>query len=333
MTGMSDTSPPPEEIARLKKAATALALTIGIIALGMKVGAWAVTHSVSVLSALMDSVLDSIMALVNFLAVRKALMPADRFHRFGFGKFEPLASLAQSAFIIGVAVVIAFEAVDRFIHPHPVANAELGIAAIAGVLALMIGLALYQQHVIRLTGSIVVRADSLHIKADVMMHMGVILSLLLSSFGSITWADSAIALFIAAFLAWNGMGIFTESMGILLDRELSDDERHKIRDIALSHPDIYGVHDLRTRSSGEQIFIQLHVEMKPDTPLSDAHQFVEEAVDSILEAYPNAEVQVHEEPVGMPRHRSWCRKAGLKHEPGEYGKSVRENSENHKNVE
>ncbi len=313
---------PPEEIARLKRAATSLALVIGVIMLGMKVGAWALTHSVSVLSALMDSVLDSIMAIVNFMAIRKALIPADRFHRFGFGKFEQLAALAQAAFIIGAAFVIVFEAIDRFIHPHEVGNAEWGVAFIVGVLILLTGLALYQQHVVRLTGSIVVRADSVHIKGDVLMHLGVIISLLIGSMGGIPWADSAIALCIAAFLFWNAKGIFNESLGILLDRELSDEERHKIRDIALSHPHIHGVHDLRTRSSGERMFIQLHVEMAPDIPLKDAHSFAEEAIDSILETYPNAEVQVHQEPLGMPRHRSWCREAGLQPTPGEYGNKI-----------
>jgi len=309
---------PPEKIARLKRTATAMSLAVGVIMLGMKFGAWAATSSVSVLSALMDSILDSAMGLINFLAVRQALRPADRGHRFGYGKAEPVASLAQSAFIIGVAIVISFEAIDRFTHPFPIDNAAWGVAAMAGVVALMGGLVLYQQHVIRLTGSLVVRADSLHYKADVMMHIGIIVSLLIAGVGGVAWVDSAIALVIAVYLAWNAKSILMEALDVLMDRELSDEERHHIRAIALSHPEVHDVHDLRTRSSGDQLFIQLHVEMAPAIPLRDAHQFAEEVIDSLLEVYPNAEVQIHQEPVGMPRHRSWCRGAGLNPTPGEY---------------
>nr|CAV30750.1 Cation efflux protein [Magnetovibrio blakemorei] len=310
-----------EDIARLKKNATALSLVIGAIMLSMKVGAWLATGSVSVLSALMDSILDNVMGVVNFLAVRRALQPADPAHRFGFSKFEPLASLAQSAFIIGAAIMIAFEAVDRFLHPHSIEHADWGIASMVGVIVLMVGLVAYQQKVIRLTGSLVVKADSLHYKADVMMHVGIVVSLLIASAGGVAWIDSVIALIIAAYLSWNAKEILGEAISILLDHELSDEVRHQIRNIALSHPCIHDVHDLRTRSAGDQIFIQLHVEMDPDLSLKDAHRFAEEAIDKILEVFPNAEVQVHQEPLGMPRHRSWCRKAGLHPSPGEFGEA------------
>jgi ferrous-iron efflux pump FieF len=178
------------------------------------------------------------------------------------------------------------------------------------VIALTAGLLLYQRHVIRRTGSLLVRAEAIHYTSDVAIHVGIIISLLLSGLGGMTWVDSAFACGVAAYLSWSAQGILGESVGILLDRELSDDERHNIRNLALSHPEVKQVHDLRTRSAGAQIFIQLHVEMNPDLPLRDAHHYAEETIDLILAAYPGAEVQVHEEPVGMPRHRSWCGGAG-----------------------
>ncbi|MEO5336091.1 MAG: cation diffusion facilitator family transporter [Magnetospirillum sp. WYHS-4] len=287
----------------------------------MKVGAWAATSSVSVLTSLMDSVLDNSVALLNFLAVRQAVRQADRFHRFGFGKVEPLASLVESVFLVGVAIMIVIEAIDRFGHPHSIARAEWGIGAMAGVIVLTGGLVLYQRHVVRLTGSLILRADSVHYSTDILTHLGIILSLALSGLGGLLWVDALFALGIAIYLAWNARSIFIDALGALLDRELCDEERHKIRNLALSHPEVHGVHDLRTRSSGDRLFIQLHVEMAPDLPLRDAHRYAEETIDVILAAYPNAEVQVHEEPVGMPRHRSWCRQAGLPTPEfaGEYG--------------
>lgn len=302
---MSTDKPSPERIAKLKKSATGLSLAFGLTMFGIKVTAWIATGSVSVLSSVMDSLLDNTMALINFLAVRQALYPADREHRFGHGKFEPLASLAQSAFMVGVAIMIMIEAVDRLSHPQPIGNMELGIGAMVLVIVLIIALVIYQQHVIRLTDSIVVRADSLHYKSDVMMHIGIILSLVFAGALDIHWADSAFALGIALFLLWGAKGIFVEALNILVDRELPEEKRSRIREIALSHPEVHDIHDFRTRSSGDQIFIQLHIEMDPEMKLSAAYQVAEDVIDNILQTFPNAEVQVHQEPQGMPRHRSW----------------------------
>jgi ferrous-iron efflux pump FieF len=307
---MTPYAPGPEEVGRLKKAATTAALAVGTVMLGMKIGAWAMTDSMSVLTSLMDSILDCSVGVTNFTAVRKALSPASRSHRFGFGKIEPLAALAEAVFLFGVAIMILIEAVDRLRYPHPVANTEWGAWAMAGVIVLTGGLLAYQRHVIRLTGSLVVRAEAIHYTTDVVIHVGIIISLLLTGLAGMTWVDSAFALGVAVYLALNAKTILGESVGILLDRELSDAERHKIRDLALSHPEVKGVHDLRTRSAGPQIFIQLHVEMNPDLSLHDAHRYTEETIDIILAAYPSAEVQVHEEPVGMSRHRSWCGMTG-----------------------
>ncbi|CDK99562.1 zinc transporter [Magnetospirillum gryphiswaldense MSR-1 v2] len=300
----------PEEVARLKKAATAASLATATVMIGLKVGAWAITDSISVLTSMMDSILDFSVGLMNFVAVRKALSPANRFHRFGFGKVEPLAVLAEAVFLFGVAIMIIIEAIDRLRHPHPISHAELGAWAMAAVIVLTIGLLIYQRHVIRKTGSLVVQADAIHYAADVMIHVGIIFSLLLSDLAGVFWVDSAFACGVAFYLVWNAKTILSESVGILLDGELPDNERHKIRDLALSHPEVKGVHDLRTRSAGPQKFIQLHVEMNPNLSLRDAHRYTEETIDLILAAYPDAEVQIHEEPVGMPRHRSWCAEAG-----------------------
>lgn len=301
----------PEEIIRLKKNATAISLTVGGLMLFIKIGAWAITDSVSVLTSLMDAIFDSAVGVMNYLAVRQALRPANRFFRFGFGKLEPLAALAESVFLAGVAIMIVIEAINRFGHPYLVANTGWGILAMWCVIVLTSGLVLYQRHIIRLTGSLVIQADSIHYATDIVTHLGILASLFFSGMMGATWIDPTFAVGIACYLIWNAKEIFSESLGIILDRELSIEERNKIRDTALSHPQVHDIHDLRTRSSGGQIFIQLHVEMDPDLSLRAAYGYSEEIIDRILEVLPNAEIQIHEEPIGMPRYRSWCQKAGL----------------------
>ncbi|MFN3077432.1 MAG: cation diffusion facilitator family transporter [Alphaproteobacteria bacterium] len=307
--------------ARLKARATAFSLTVALVIMGLKAATWLATGSVSVLSVLMDSVMDTFMGLLNYLAVRQAQKPPDRRFRFGYGKMEPLASLAQSMFMIGAALAIAMEALYRLFTPYRVAHADIAIGTMVVSLALTGGLVLYQRHVIRLTGSTVVRADSLHYRTDMLMYVGVIVSLLFSGIRGIGWADPVIALAIAAYLAASAKGILVESTEMLLDKELPIEDRRRIHAIALAHPSVRAIHDLRTRLSGENVFIQLHAEMDGDLPLIASHQYTDEVIDLILEAYPNAEVQVHQEPIGMPRHRSWCHKAGVvpPRFPGEYG--------------
>jgi ferrous-iron efflux pump FieF len=297
-----------EKISILKQRATKLALLASTLQVIVKLTAWVFTGSIGVLTVAIDSLADMVMSLVNFLAVRKGSKPADKNHRFGFGKYESLAGLIQSTFLFGMAVIIMFEGVDRLFHPHQIVNMEWGIGAMIISLILIAAVVLYQQYVIRLTNSIVVRADSLHYKSDIMMNGAIIISLLLSEKAGIPWIDSVFAILIALYLLWGAKGIFIEALNALMDTEFPDEIRRNIRDIALSDPDVLGVHDLRTRSCGDNKFIQLHIEMDPDINLSKAHQTTERVIDCILEVHEGAEVQIHEEPVGMPRHRSWCHK-------------------------
>ncbi len=205
-----------------------------------------------------------------------------------------------------MAVIIMFEGVHRLFHPHQIVNIDLGIGAMIISLILIVAVVLYQQYVIRLTNSIVVRADSLHYKSDIMMNSAIIVSLLISEMAGIPWIDSIFAILISLYLLWGAKEIFIEALNALMDKEFPDEVRRNIREIALSDPAVLGVHDIRTRSCGDNKFIQLHIEMDPEMNLSKAHHVTERVIDNILKVHAGAEIQIHEEPVGMPRHRSWC---------------------------
>src|SRR5579872_656593 len=152
----------PHEVERLMKRATYASITCATLLIAVKLGAWLATDSVSLLSSLIDSLLDAAASLVNLLAVRQALAPADREHRFGHGKAEPLASLGQSAFIAGSAVLLIVQALQHFLHPVPIRNTGFGIAVMLVSTVLAFGLWSYERRVVRRTGSLVVGADALH---------------------------------------------------------------------------------------------------------------------------------------------------------------------------
>jgi ferrous-iron efflux pump FieF len=285
--------------ARLARLATYASVTVALLLVTIKAVAWFTTDSVAVLSSLIDSLLDTVASIVTLFAVRTAQEPADREHRFGHGKAEPLAALAQSAFIAGSAALLLFEAGHRFVQPAPVAKPEIGIAVIAFTIVATLALVMFQRWVIRRTGSIAISADSLHYMGDLMMNGAVIAALILSGWLGWRYADPAFATAIAIYIMINAWSIVREALDMLMDRELPDDDRERIYEIARAHPETHRAHDLKTRRSGQMTFIQMHLEMDPSISLYRAHRIADEVEALILEAYPDAEVIIHQDPAGI----------------------------------
>jgi ferrous-iron efflux pump FieF len=286
----------PERRARLLRLATGASVTVAGVLIVGKLAAWLATGSVTVLASLVDSLMDALASLINLMAVRLSLQPADDDHRFGHGKAEALAGLGQATFIAGSALFLLLEAVNRLINPQPLEAVGAGIAVMVfAVLATLVLLAI-QRHVIRLTGSTAIKADSLHYATDLVTNLSTIAALALALAG---WngADPLFALAIAIYISYSAFGIGREAVGLLMDRELPEDVRERIRDLAFSRPEVLGVHDVRTRQAGHQYFVQLHVELDDDLPLREAHAVADAIEAAIAGAFPGAEVIVHQDPV------------------------------------
>lgn len=289
--------------ARLMRRATYASLTVAAILILAKTIAWSITGSVSVLSSLLDSLLDAVASAVNLFAVHHALTPADREHRFGHGKAEPLAGLAQAAFITGSALLLLMQAVQRLRAPPPVTHGEVGIAVMVLSIVLTLGLVTYQRHVVRSTGSVAISADRLHYAGDLLMNGSVIAALILSSYFGLLLADPIFGIGVALYILVSAIKIGRSSLDLLMDRELPDDQRARIREIVLRHPAVKSMHDLRTRSAGLDMFIQLHIEMDPDMSLRRAHEISDAVEGDIRSAFPNAEVIIHQDPAGVEEQR------------------------------
>lgn len=296
---MSHDRPDADRNARMMRRATYAAVAVAGCLIVAKLVAWLYTGSVSVLSTLVDSLLDLAASTVNLMAVRHALTPADHEHRFGHGKAEPLAGLGQSAFIAGSAIFVLFEAGNKFVHPTPIAHGEVGIAVMVISIALTLALVVYQRRVARMTGSLAISADSLHYKGDLLTNVGVMVALLVTMQYGWPIVDPLVGGGVAVFLLYNAAQIVRESLDMLMDRELPDEERDAIKDIALSHPEVTGMHDLRTRASGPTRFVQLHLEMDGAISLTRAHEIADEVEERIMARYPNAEVIIHQDPEGL----------------------------------
>lgn len=276
--------------------------TAGVLIVA-KIVAYLMTDSVSLLSTLLDSLLDVAASLINLFAVRHALTPPDREHRFGHGKAEPLAGLGQATFITGSAIFLLFEATRRFIDPHPLHNTGVGIAVMAFSIAATVLLVAFQRHVIRRTGSVAIRADSLHYVGDVMVNGAVILALLIDSQLGWRGIDAGFGVGIAFYIVFTAWQIARSSLDMLMDRELPDADRRRIREIALAHPKVMALHDLRTRSAGPNVFLQLHLEMDGRLSLFDAHGVADAVEIELMQAFPGAEVIIHQDPAGAQEPR------------------------------
>jgi ferrous-iron efflux pump FieF len=280
----------------LVRSAGYAAVTVALILVILKFAAYFATHSVSMLASLIDSLLDVAASFVNLIAIRHALVPADKEHRFGHGKAEPLAGLAQSAFIAGSALFLIMESGERLFHPHEIEHGMLGLTVMIISTVLTIVLVLYQKYVINRAHSIAIKADSLHYLGDVLVNFSVIAALVISLFFGWPVADPLFALAVAAYVIYNAWEIAKASLDQLMDRELPDADRERIRQIALAHARVKGVHELRSRTSGRDIFIQLHLQMDRELDLETAHKIAQEVEKNICDAYPNADVIIHEDP-------------------------------------
>ena len=281
------------------RSATYASVSVAVLLILIKIFAYVLTGSVALLSSLIDSILDSFASILNLIAVRHALTPADREHRFGHGKAEALAGLGQAAFITGSSIFLIFEALNRIINPRPIDHGMVGIVVILIALCLTIALVIYQRYVIRHTGSLAIQADSIHYFSDITMNASVIVALVLSTYFNWPTADPVFALGIAGYIIYSVWSIIMNAFNQLMDRELPEPDREKIISIAMRHPEVKNLHELRTRSSGKDVFIQMHLEMDGDIPLVMAHSIADEVERELFAEFPNADIIIHQDPAGI----------------------------------
>ncbi|WP_421246704.1 cation diffusion facilitator family transporter [Aeromonas sanarellii] len=278
-------------------ASMAAVVTATLLILG-KLIAWLMTDSSSLLASLTDSFMDVSASIINLVAIRYAMAPADAEHRFGHGKAESLAGLVQSAFISGSALLLMMHGISSMLNQVPVVRLEAGIWVSVGSIVLTLLLVSFQSLVIRKTNSVAIKADMLHYRSDLLLNGGVLLALVLAGQGWY-WADGLFAILIGLFLVWGAVHIGYESVQALLDRQLPEEEQARIMALCCAVEGVHGVHDLRTRQSGPTRFVQLHLELDDQLPLVRAHQIADEAELAVRQAFERMDVIIHMDPISV----------------------------------
>jgi ferrous-iron efflux pump FieF len=280
---------------RAALASVATALFLGTL----KAYAAARTGSVAVLASLADSVLDLVASLVTLLGVHWAAQPADAEHRFGHGKAEALAALFQVGVIAISAFAILLRAIQRLVQQQTSTDAEYGIGVSLIAIVVTIALTRYQRAVIHKTGSVAIGADNIHYESDLFLNGAVIVALALDQYLGWRGADAVFGIGIALWLMWGAWRASVAAIDQLMDKEWSAEKRARFVEVASRHSELLGLHDLRTRTSGHQDFVQFHVWMDPKMTVAEAHEITERLEASLGQEFPGTDILIHIDPEGQ----------------------------------
>jgi ferrous-iron efflux pump FieF len=131
-----------------------------------------------------------------------------------------------------------------------------------------------------------------------LINLAVVAAFALHQWTGLPWFDPVFAIIVAVSLSSMAVHIARDALHVLMDTELSEDDRSKIKQIVLTHPDVVGVHDMRTRSDSDRMFVELHVEMDASMTLDKAHDVSEALVLMVQKEFPMADVLIHQDPSG-----------------------------------
>ena len=285
--------------ASLNRSAALASISVALLLVGLK--AWAAwsTGSTAMLGSLADTVLDLVASLATLAGVWIAAQPADDNHRFGHGKAEALAAMFQVVLISISALTLAARAVQQLLGGTRTAAADEGIAVSAIAIGATLLLLAWQNHVIRKTGSLAIATDHLHYKSDLLLNLAVIAALVLDQYAGIAGADPLFGLAIAVWLGWGAYRASHAAIEQLMDHEWADDKKARFLEVVARHPELKGLHDLRTRTSGNHDFVQFHVWVDPAMTVLQAHRVMDDIEDKLLAEFPGIEILIHPDPEGL----------------------------------
>jgi ferrous-iron efflux pump FieF len=259
--------------------------------------AW-ITGSLALGSAALDSLIDLFVSGANFLVLRRSAQPPDADHAYGHGKFENLAALGQGLFLVAAAASLVWSGVRRLIEGGAPRQTGWGAAVLTVSMVVSLAVARTLRRAAERSGSPALKADSLHYATDLWVNGAALAALLVVRWTGWAPADPLVALAVAVYVFRAGASLALEAMGDLSDRGLPEEELRRIEAVVASFaPEVVGMHDLKTRRSGGQRFIELHLEIPRATSFEAAHDLMVKVLRAVERELPRSKVFVHGDPV------------------------------------
>ncbi|GHA06895.1 cation diffusion facilitator family transporter [Novosphingobium arvoryzae] len=284
--------------ASLNRSAALASTAVALLLVGLKVWAAWTTGSTAMLGSLADTALDLVASLATLAGVWVAAQPDDHNHRFGHGKAEALAAMFQVVLISISALSLAARAIGQWAAGARPEAAEGGIAVSVIAMLATVALLAWQQRVIRQTGSLAIATDHMHYQSDLFLNLAVIAALALDQYAGMAGADPFFGLAIALWLGWGAWGASQEAVDQLMDKEWPPEKKERFLAVVARHPELRGLHDLRTRTSGNRDFVQFHVAVDPGMTIRAAHDVMDEIEAKLLAEFPGVEILIHPDPEG-----------------------------------
>jgi len=284
--------------ATLTTRAAVASITMALFLVVIKSYAAWKTGSVAMLGSLADTALDLVASIVTLVGVRWAAMPADDDHRFGHGKAEALAALIQVVLITISAIGIAWRAVDRLGSDAQTQGLELGMSVSMIAIGATFALLAYQRHVIKATGSVAIQTDHVHYQSDLLLNLSVIIALALDQLFGFRLADPLFGILIAGWLMFGAWRAASHSIDQLMDKEWKPEKRAAFLAAAAGYPELAGLHDCRTRTSGAHDFVQFHVWVPGEWTVEQAHDRMDRVEEALQDRFPGTEILIHLDPEG-----------------------------------
>lgn len=281
---------------RLMRAASVASIVTATTLIALKLVTFLLTGSMAILSSLFDSIQDSMTSIINFFAVKHASEPADKEHRFGHGKAQALGAMTQGFIIAAASIFLLKESISRLMEPQEIAKIGLGLSITIFALIATFALITFQKFVIKKTNSLSIRADMAHYTGDIMMNVGVIISMVLAYYLKWTFVDSLFGIIVSLYLFTIVYQILRESITILMDTEMPNSFRNKIKKMTLAFPEVKEIYQLKTRQSGSNVFVQFCVALDKDLTLEQAHDIIDKIEEALTHKEPDIQVIIHPEP-------------------------------------
>lgn len=284
--------------ASLNRSAALASIAVAVLLVGLKVWAAWTTGSTAMLGSLADTVLDLVASVATLAGVWVAAQPDDDNHRFGHGKAEALAAMFQVVLISISALSLAARAIGQWVAGARPQEAEGGIAVSVIAMVATLALLVWQRRVIRQTGSLAISTDHVHYQSDLFLNLAVIAALALDQYAGVAGADPFFGLAIALWLGWGAWGASQAAVDQLMDKEWPPEKKDRFLEVVARHPELRGLHDLRTRTSGDRDFVQFHVAVDPAMTIRAAHDVMDEIEAKLLAEFPGVEILIHPDPEG-----------------------------------